>query len=94
MGNVLCVYVDSSNNLYLGTSTGVVYQPASGQGWTQTLGTPVTSITAAVAGGETSIYAATPQGLFIYTSGTSTVSQGWQVIFQGYPVNKVYVTVP
>jgi len=93
MSAILCVFVDSGGTIYLGTATGMAYSTNSGSTWNLvSFPTSVNSIAVATAANETCIFAATPLGLYIYASGNSTVSQGWQRVFSGYPVNKVYVT--
>ncbi len=96
LGTPLCVTFANSPTatVYLGTSLGMALSSNNGSTWPTknqvNMGTSVTSIAVATAGGDTCIYAATPQGLYVYSYG----QQSWSLVFSGFPVNKVVVTVP
>ncbi len=101
-GTPLCVW-SLGTSIYVGGTQGVSVSTNSGSTWTpgltirsgdQTyqanLGLAVTSISAATAGGDTCIYMATSQGLYVYSYANQSVT----VAFSGSPINKVFVTVP
>ena len=90
VGTPQCVWV-SGGTIYLGTSLGVAVSSDNGTTWSiSNLQTSVTSISAATSNGVTCLYAATAQGLYVY----SFSDKSWTLAFSGYPVNKVFVTVP